>query len=672
MEHKHTNRLINEKSPYLLQHSHNPVNWYPWSNEALMKAKEENKPIFLSIGYSTCHWCHVMERESFEDIEVAEILNKDFISIKVDREERPDIDAIYMNVCQSITGSGGWPLTIFLTPGQKPFYAGTYFPRTSTYNHPGLIEILNHIIRTWKNSKDILINSSNAITELINRDYNVSDRQVIKFNILEKAFDDLANSFDDEYGGFDYSPKFPMPITLHFLIRYYYLNKNNEALAMLTETLEHIYRGGIYDHIGFGFSRYSTDYKWLVPHFEKMLYDNALLSMVYTEVYQETKRELFKQIAEDIYNYILRDMASKEGGFYSSEDADSEGIEGKFYVWTYDEIIDILGYVDGNKFCEQYNITIQGNFDGKNIPNLIGSENTSLNEDIRKRLFDYRNKRIHPFKDDKILTSWNGLMIASLAIGGRIFNNKEYIDASIKAVDFIYNNLFNKDGRLLARYRDKEASILGYVDDYAFLIWGLIELYESTFDPQYLQKVIKLNDDLIKYFYDKEHGGLFLYGIDGESLISRPKELYDGVMPSANSVSTMNWLKLFNLTGNKDFKEYAIKQFEIFGDIINNNPTTCLYFLSSYLFATSKTKEIVIVGDNNNEDTNKMINIINSKYNPYITVLLKDDKNVDLLQQIVPFVASYVKKDNKTTAYICSDKTCSKPITNINDFQLIL
>lgn len=672
MDYKYTNSLINEKSPYLLQHSHNPVNWYSWSEDAFTKAKNEDKPIFLSIGYSTCHWCHVMERESFEDIQVAKILNDNFISIKVDREERPDIDSIYMNVCQSLTRSGGWPLTIFLDSNQRPFFAGTYFPKNTSFNQKGLIDILNSVSHVWNTNRHDVLASSENITNAIKNESNTKYSQDIDNDILNTTFQNLIYSYDPYFGGFGTSPKFPMPTNLYFLLRYYSTNKDKQALSILSNTLECMYRGGIYDHIGFGFSRYSTDSKWLVPHFEKMLYDNSLLSIIYSETYQLTKNALFSKISNDIFTYIIRDMLSPEGGFYSAEDADSDGKEGKFYVWTYDEILKVLGRTEGEKFCDDFNITMGGNFDGKNIPNLINSKGLSIDSSSIFKLFEYRNKRIHPHKDDKILTSWNGLMIASLSIGGKVFGNNDYIISAKNAVRFIYTKLFNSNGRLLARYRDGDASILAYSDDYAFLIWGLIELYETTFDFEYLQKAIDLNEELIRYFWDENSGGLFLYGSDSEQLITRPKELYDGVIPSSNSVSTLNWLRLSRLVSDPKLEELAEKQFKTFGSLINSNPTSCTYMLSAYLFKTSVKKEVVIIGEEHNLNTKEMIDILNSKFSPYTTTIFKDAQNNFNITKLLPHLSDYTQINNLPTAYICENNKCNPPTTDISDFENML
>ena len=569
---KESNRLIHEKSPYLLQHAYNPVNWYPWCDEAFEKAKREDKPIFLSIGYSTCHWCHVMERESFEDEEIASILNNNFISIKVDREERPDIDSIYMTVCQALTGHGGWPLTIFMTPDKTPFFAGTYFPKNDRMGMSGLKTILNSVNQAWLNNREALLHSGSRILDAIKDSFEEDTPEstaTISEDIFDEAFSQFKYDFDNIFGGFGSAPKFPTPHNLFFLLRYWYNTKEEYALIMVEKTLESMYKGGIYDHIGFGFSRYSTDEKWLVPHFEKMLYDNALLAIAYLEAYQATKKKKYAEIAQQIFTYVLRDMTSPEGGFYSAEDADSEGEEGKFYIWSKKEINDILGDKDGEKYCKYYNITDEGNFEGFNIPSLINSvipdEDNELVESCRKKLFDYRIKRIHPHKDDKILTAWNGLMIAAMAIGGRVLHNEVYTQAAEKAAEFILSKLVREDGRLLARYRDGDAAIPAYVDDYAYLIWGLIELYESTYKPKYLKKSLALNQDLIKLFWDNKSGGLFLYGSDSEQLIIRPKELYDGATPSGNSVAALNFIRLARMTGQHELEEKAQNRFSNFG-----------------------------------------------------------------------------------------------------------
>lgn len=499
-----------------------------------------------------------MERESFEDQEVAEILNNYYISVKVDREERPDIDSIYMTYCQALTGHGGWPLTIIMTPEKKPFFAGTYFPTKAKGGMPGMIDILNKISELWEKGKESLIFSSEEILEKVQENYLLNQEGELTEKVIKDAFQSLYANFDPLYGGFGSAPKFPTPHNLLFLLRFYKKYQHPKALEMVEKTLESMYKGGIYDHIGYGFSRYSTDNKWLVPHFEKMLYDNALLAIVYLETYQLTKKELYAQVADEIFTYVLRDMTSDFGGFYSAEDADSEGVEGKFYVWEPEEVINILGEEDGNLFNHLYDIKTLGNFEGKSIPNLINTDSERVDRKKsklwRKKLFQDREKRVHPHKDDKVLTAWNSLMLVALSLGARVLNNTNYLKAAEVCADFILEQLY-LDNRLYARYRDGEVKYLAYVDDYAFLIWGLLELYESSFDPIYLNNAIKLNKEMLEIFEDKKDGGLFLYGSDSEQLIARPKEVYDGALPSGNSVALHNLLRLGVLTGKKGFLE---------------------------------------------------------------------------------------------------------------------
>jgi len=582
-EAKYTNRLINEKSPYLLQHAHNPVNWFPWGTEAFEMAVKEDKAVFLSIGYSTCHWCHVMEEESFDDPEVAAVLNKHFIPVKVDREERPDIDHIYMNICQVMTGQGGWPLTIIMSPDQKPLFAGSYFPKKSRYNIPGLIDILDTLQVNWRENRNSLLDMANQVTTAV--DYR---SKFIPGNFTEeifhKSFQNLSRQFDKDYGGFGLAPKFPRSHDLMFLLQYYKKYHEPKALEMVEKTLESMYKGGIYDHIGFGFSRYATDNSWLVPHFEKMLYDNALLAISYLEAYQVTGKDIYSDIAKSIFEYVIRDMLAPGGGFYSAEDADSEKTEGKFYIWSPDEIIDILGQEDGQKYCRYYDITKEGNFEGQNIPNLIKTninekELLYLQKHCRSKLFNARQKRIRPYKDDKILTAWNGLMIAALAKGAYILKDNYYSDIAAKAAHFILNNLRNAEGLLLARYRDGDAAHLAYIDDYAFFSWGLLELYNATSENEYLNKALYVNTKMIDLFWDKQHNGFFFYSSKSEKLITRPKEIYDGAIPSGNSVAALNLIRLANLAPNEDLASYAKKQLSAFAGTINRHPQAHSFFL---------------------------------------------------------------------------------------------
>ncbi len=726
-EHKHkwTNKLIKEKSPYLLQHAYNPVDWYPWSQEAFDKARQENKPIFLSIGYSTCHWCHVMRKESFEDAEVARVINKYFIAIKVDREERPDIDHIYMTACQMLTGSGGWPLTVFMTPDAKPFFVSTYFPKKDRMGMPGLITIMERINYAWENNREGLIRTADEIASILsgedrsNMEMGVIDRGIDKKEEIDKnddlsykeityaAYSNFKNSFDHMYGGFGSAPKFPSPHNLYFLLRYWYVTGEKFALEMVTKTLDAMYRGGIYDHIGFGFSRYSTDRKWLVPHFEKMLYDNALLAIAYIEAWHITKNTNYANTAIEIFTYVLRDMTSEEGGFYSAEDADSEGVEGKFYVWSPDEIKEVLEESDGEKFCRYYDITPKGNFEDKNIPNLINqsisdnslnkygtyayinsktdaddNSNININKEIyfidscRQKLFQYREKRIHPHKDDKILTSWNGLIIAAMAVGGRILEESNYIKAAERAAEFIFTNLIRDDGRLMARHRQGETAYPGYIDDYAFFIWGLIELYEATFKPFYLKKAIELSNAMMKLFWDNREDGFFMYGSDSEQLIARPKEAYDGATPSGNSVAALNFIRLAKLTGNQQFSEISFKIFKAFEKELENAPTGYAFMLSALMHLYHPSDEIVLVADNildnvYDNECIKMIGIINKKYNPFMSVLLYSKENMEL-SDFVPYITDYKTIEGKTTAYLCRNFTCKPPVNDSNKLRATL
>ncbi|MEN3037834.1 MAG: thioredoxin domain-containing protein, partial [Candidatus Kryptonium sp.] len=512
---KKYNRLINEKSPYLLQHAENPVDWYPWCDEAFEKAKVEDKPIFLSIGYSTCHWCHVMEKESFEDEEVAKILNENFVSIKVDREERPDIDSVYMSVCQAMTGHGGWPLTIIMTPDKKPFFAGTYIPKHSRFGRIGLIDLLQRVSHLWKENKEKLLSLADEITTDLKQAFSQSIvNDTIDESVLSLAYDQLKSQFDPEYGGFGKAPKFPIPHNLMFLLRYWRKTGNPKALEMVEQTLNSMYLGGIYDHIGFGFHRYSTDRYWLLPHFEKMLYDQALLLIAYLETYQATQNQKYARICNEISSYVLRNLTNPNGGFFSAEDADSEGEEGKFYLWEFNELKEILNQEEFNFVVGKFNIQIDGNYydevrkskTGKNIFYLtehLSNENITKWETIRQKLFKYREQRIHPLKDDKILTDWNGLMICAFARAYSVLRNENYLNIAKNSADFILKNLL-KDGKLLHRFRDGEAKINAYLDDYAFLIWGLIELYEASFETKYLRNAIVLTEKMIQLFWDDE------------------------------------------------------------------------------------------------------------------------------------------------------------------------
>jgi uncharacterized protein YyaL (SSP411 family) len=614
-----------------------------------------------------------MEKESFEDEEIAKILNDDYVSIKVDREERPDIDSVYMNVCQVINGHGGWPLSIFLTPDKKPFFAGTYFPKHNRYGTIGFMDLLNKISNLWSNNKEELVSKGDDIVTYLQPNKKDKQEDVIEKDSIKKSYMELKNDFDKINGGFSNAPKFPTPHNLLFLMRYYKYYNEEDALEMCLKTLKSMYKGGIYDHIGGGFSRYSTDEKWLVPHFEKMLYDNALLIFAYTDAYLITKEKFYKEVAMSIIEYISRDMTNTEGGFYSAEDADSEGIEGKFYVWSYDEIINVLGEEEGKLFINYYGISKDGNFEGFNIPNLINTDIYNIENNIelknkmkkiKKKLFMHREKRVHPHKDDKILTAWNGLMIAALAYAGKCFAEEKYVDMAIKATDFIMNYLVNEDGRLYVRYREQEASNEGFLDDYAYFTWGLIELYEATFNANYLEKAVKLNNDMINLFWDKEVGGFFLYGNDSEQLIIRPKEIYDGALPSGNSVAALNILLLSRITGDYKLDDKVNSIFRTFSEKVNIAPRYYAFLMISVLYSIEKTKDIVISAEPNNEDMKKLVQKMNSNFDSYLSLVINngDDRLLKLNKELI----SKRKVNDNITVYICEDFSCKEPITDLN------
>ncbi len=665
---EHTNHLIQERSPYLLQHAHNPVDWYPWGEEAFGKAKAEQKPIFLSIGYSTCHWCHVMERESFEDHEVAAALNRDFVAIKVDREERPDIDAVYMNVCQMLTGGGGWPLTVFLTPESKPFYAGTYFPKHRRYGQPGLLELLDAIAKAWRADRKSLLESGEKITAALSAEELHGGHALDKAPIHQAVWH-LEQSFDKRWGGFGRAPKFPMPHNLIFLLRCHLLGVGERCLEMAEETLRAMYRGGIFDHIGGGFSRYSTDERWLAPHFEKMLYDNALLVTAYTEAYQITGNELYRRIVEKTLEYIRREMTSPEGGFYSAQDADSEGEEGKYYTFTQPEIMEVLGAESGRLFCEGYGITVKGNFEGKSIPNRIGKENAlpdSGMEALLSKLYEYRSGRYRLHKDDKILTSWNALMIAAYAKAYAVFGDKGYLDSAQQACRFLTEELTAADGTLLISYRDGKAGGQGLLDDYSFLAWACLELYESTFAAAYLERACELMDQVIVRF-GSDTGGFYLSPEDGESLILRPKEQYDGAMPCGNSVAAWCLARLSSLTGEARWQEAADCQLSCYGAFFRRQPSSVTFALLALMQAVYPTQELVCVMAQEGEK-DALAQKLGKIPHPQTTTLVKSPQDQEALSPMVPFTADYPIPEQGVMYYLCRNRQCETPTT---DFEAI-
>ncbi|MFQ5823754.1 MAG: thioredoxin domain-containing protein [bacterium] len=689
------NRLVFEKSPYLLQHAGNPVDWYPWGEKAFARAREEDKPIFLSIGYSTCHWCHVMEHESFEDPEVARLMNETFVCIKVDREERPDIDNIYMAVCQAMTGSGGWPLTIIMTPDKKPFFAGTYFPKESRFQRIGLLDLVPRIGEIWKSQREKVLESAEQITNFLQKNVSSpSSGEELSEHELTTAYQQLASRFDETYGGFGSAPKFPSPHNFTFLLRYWNRTGEPKALNMVERTLQAMRRGGIFDHVGFGFHRYATDAQWLLPHFEKMLYDQAMQAIAYLETYQATGKSEYAEIARKIFTYVLRDMTSPEGGFYSAEDADSEGEEGKFYLWTPKEIIHILGSKEGEMVIKMFNVKPEGNFQEQatgqktatsilhlNKPmaelakefNLSEQELNDHWEKSRHKLYEVRERRIHPHKDDKILTDWNGLMIAALAKGAQTLGEPQYAEAARHAADFIWTKLRDKQGRLLKRYRQDEASLPAHLDDYAFMVWGLLELYEATFDVSYLQNAIKLNNLMLSFFWDAENGGLFFSADSLKELLVRTKEIYDGAIPSGNSVAALNLLRLGRITANEEFEKKSAAIGRAFAKQVQQSPLAHSQLMNAIDFAVGPAYEVVIAGDSRAEDTKAMLLALQKKYVPNKIVLLHpSEQNFPPIAQIAEFTRYQTSLNGKATAYVCLNYACKSPTNDVEEMLSLL
>jgi uncharacterized protein YyaL (SSP411 family) len=670
------NRLIFEKSPYLLQHADNPVDWYPWGEEAFAKARAEDKPIFLSIGYSTCHWCHVMEHESFEDEQVADLLNDSFVCIKVDREERPDIDSVYMTVCQLITGRGGWPLTVFLTPDREPFYAATYIPKQVML---GFIPKLNE---AWKNDRSNLLQHSGRILEQLRSVAAGGRGAALGRDDVQAAFEQLVDRFDGTHGGFGPAPKFPAPHNLMFLLRYWKRTGDEKALEMVETTLERMRRGGVFDHVGFGFHRYSTDERWFVPHFEKMLYDQAMLLMAYTEAYQATGKAEYRRVAEEIIAYVFRDMTDSRGGFYSAEDADSEGGEGKFYVWTEAELRDVLGE-DAGMVVQTFGVRSDGNWveeasghrSGTNILCLerpmaqaaqkLGEDEEDWWEPLRQRLFEAREKRVHPYKDDKVLTDWNGLMIAALAKAARAFDRPEFARAAARASSFILDSMKDSDGGLFHRYRDGEASIKSMVDDYAFLVWGLLELYETTFDVGYLENAIHYNEYLVEHFWDEQAGGFFFTHDDGEDLIVRTKEVYDGAVPSGNSVAALDLIRLGRITANSEYEERARSVGRAFYQHVSRGASAFTMLMSAVDFVEGPSFEIVISGKAGSDDTVRMTAELGRRFIPSKVVVFRPEREAQSVAEIAPYTKSQSALDGEATAYVCRDFACELPTTDV-------
>jgi uncharacterized protein YyaL (SSP411 family) len=680
------NQLINEKSPYLLQHAHNPVDWHAWSEETFDLARKQNKPVFLSIGYATCHWCHVMEKESFEDEAVARHLNDTFISIKVDREERPDIDAVYMAVCQMLTGSGGWPLNLFLTPDKKPFFAATYIPKNNRFGKAGLIELCQQISNLWASQTDKVHNSAAGIADALGRAFSYSAADVPAESILDHAYDLIWQNYDSRFGGFESAPKFPTPHRLLFLLRCHHRTGDAKALKMVEKTLTAMRLGGIWDHVGFGFHRYATDAQWLLPHFEKMLYDQALLAQTYLETYQVTRDPFYARTAEEIFTYVLRDMTSPDGAFFSAEDADSEGEEGKFYVWRIDEFQKVLNAEPAEIWEKVFNLHPEGNFSeeasgqktGANILhldrpiqqwseelNLKPEELTAQWEKIREKLFRFREKRIHPLKDDKILIDWNGLMMAAFSLGARILNKPEYARAAEKSAQFILTKMHDDRGRMFHRFRDGELAVEAQAADYAFLIYGLLNLYQATFNLAYAEEAAALQEKMLQDFWDAGSGGFFSTANESQALPVRPKELYDGAIPSANSVSLLNLLWLARLTGDPKWDKHAHDHLRAFAGTVKAQPTAFSFFLLGVDFALRPGQEVVIAADPDKTEARQMLAALNLNFAPHKVALVKSDQNAQRLAKFAGYTDGLQLLEGKATAHVCKGFACKEPTSDI-------
>ena len=674
------NRLINETSPYLLQHANNPVDWYPWGEEALERARSEDKPILLSIGYSACHWCHVMERESFEDETIAGLMNENFVSIKVDREERPDLDQVYMQAVQMLTGSGGWPMTVFLTPEGKPFYGGTYFPPDDRQGMPGFPRLLTSIAEAYSTNRGEVDRVTQQLTTQMSQSNQVPQgTSILTVDILHQAYSSLATNFDYQNGGFGNAPKFPQPMTPEFLLRYYHHGYNPRALELVELTLEKMAYGGIYDQIGGGFHRYSTDPYWLVPHFEKMLYDNALLARLFLHTYLITGRALYRRVVEETLDYVLREMTDPSGGFYSAQDADSEGVEGKFFVWSPGEINAVMGDTDGEVFAGYYGVTAGGNFEGKNILNIRQNpeefaETKGLTADQlgdiinrgSKALLEVREQRIHPMRDDKVLSSWNGLMLRSFAEAAAALGRPDYLAVAIKNAGFLVGSM-KSDGRLLRTYRDGQAKLLGYLEDYSFVIDGLLALYEATFDLRWLEEAVTLADSMIELFWDEGIGGFYDTGSDHETLVIRPRDVFDNAQPCGGSVASDVLLRLAVFTGKSDYSAKAAVPLRSLHQAMSQSPGGTGHWLSALDFYVSPPKEIAVIGPRDDPATQALLDTVFHRFLPNKVVMGVEpplSPTVGNSGSDIPLLAGRGMVGGLPSAYVCQNYACQLPVTD--------
>ena len=689
------NRLANEQSPYLLQHADNPVDWYPWGEEAFSAARDLDRPIFLSIGYATCHWCHVMEHESFEDEDVARLMNESFVNVKVDREERPDIDGIYMAVAQMATGHGGWPLTIVMTPDRLPFFSGTYFPRESRFGRPGMLDLVPRIRELWQTRRDDLLTAAHETRDRL-QSLAEADRsgRALDADTLSRGFQELELEYDQERGGFGRAPRFPTPHRLLFLLRFWRRTGVDQALEMVVKTLDALRAGGIFDQVGYGFHRYSTDDQWLLPHFEKMLYDQALLVMAYVEAFQATGDASHARVAKQVLEYVLRDMTAPDGGFYSAEDADSEGEEGKFYLWTDEELRQVLGESDADFAALVWEIRPGGNFvdeatgerSGTSIPHLaeplqaraaeLGLELSELEhrlDSVRERLLEHRSRRIRPLLDDKILTDWNGLMIAALAKAGGALDAPEYVESATRAAAFLWTTM-QTDGRLLHRYRDGDADIEANLDDYAFFAWAEIELHQVTQDPEHLRRAIVLTDSMLERFHDDASGGLFFSPAGRPDLIVRQREAYDGAVPSGNSVALSNLLRLARLTAEAKYERAAGEVSRAFSRTVGSHPSAFSMFLCGLELVVDGGQELVIAGDPESDAVTEMLDVAGRGYEPHlVTILRPAGEDARGVTEIAPFLVEFRGEPGaEATAYLCRGLMCERPVTSVAELKSLL
>ena len=659
-----SNRLSTERSPYLLQHAENPVDWRPWGPEVFEEAKRTDKPVLLSIGYSTCHWCHVMAHESFEDETVAQAVNAAFLPVKVDREERPDVDAVYMAACLAMNGSGGWPLTVLLTPDQKPFWAGTYLPKDQ------LLHLLRKAARLWREDRAGVLVTGDTLTAHLQQEGQARPGTPSR-ELVRQAVSQFAQSYDERWGGFGAAPKFPTPHNLIFLLRYAQLAKEEHAREMALHTLNNMYRGGLFDHVGGGFSRYSTDQHWLVPHFEKMLYDNALLALAYTEAFQHARCPIYGEITRRTLDYVLRELSGPQGGFCCGQDADSDGVEGKYYALIPDELAQALGGVDGLRFCQWYGITPEGNFEGKSIPNLLGQSQFDQDPEdmaaLREQVYAYRLSRTALHRDDKVLTAWNGLAMAALARAGLVLDEPRYLDAARQTAEFLAEKLTTSDGRLLARWRDGDAAHPGKLDDYAFLAYGLLELYSATFDASYLTRAVGLADCLLKLFFDGERGGFYPYASDGEQLLTRTKEAYDGSMPSGNSIAALVLFRLSRLTGEMRWREAAGLQLSWLAGAAEGYPAGHSFAMLACLEELWPTAELVITAQKPPEE---LRGFLREAPRLGLTVLVKTQENAGTLAALAPFTKDYPIPAQGAQYYLCQGGACAQPVDSIPELKI--